>query len=45
MIGILKGLTRSLEDESTFDDDEVESLFIHVKTGMQPLADVKQKGV
>lgn len=45
IVGILKGLSWSLEDECTLDRDEIEGLFIRVKTGMQPMQDVKHKAV
>jgi hypothetical protein len=35
----------SLEDRNSLDDDQVEGLFIRVKTGMQPMQDVKHKGI
>jgi DNA-dependent protein kinase catalytic subunit len=45
IVGIIKGLSASLFDECTLEEDEVEGLFIRVKTGMQPMADVKHKGI
>ena len=32
-------------DECTLEEDEIEGLFIRVKTGMQPMVDVRHKGV
>lgn len=45
IIGVLKGLTLSLEDECTLAPEEVEGLFIRIKTAMQQIPDVRQKGV
>ena len=44
-MGIIKGLSLSLDDECTLEEDEIEGLFIRVKTGMQPMTDVKHKGI
>ena len=41
IIGLLKGLSLSLEDECTLDHDEIEGLFIRIKTAMQQIPDVK----
>ena len=45
MKGVLKGINLSLDDGCTYDDDEIELLFINLKTGMQPLTDVKNKNI
>ena len=45
IVGIMKGLSLSLEDGCTLEEEEVEGLFIRVKTGMQPVTDVKHKGI
>jgi len=45
IIGIIKGLSSSFDDECTLEDDEVEGLFIRVKTGMQPMQDIRHKGI
>ena len=45
IVGVLKGLSHSLEDDCTLDDDELHGLFIRVKTGMQPMQDIRQKAV
>jgi len=45
IIGVLKGLTLSLEDDCTLEPEEVEGLFIRIKTAMQQIPDVRQKGV
>ena len=45
IIGVIKGLSLSLEHECTLTEEELEGLFIRVKTAMQPIPDVRQKGV
>jgi len=45
IIGILKGLRLSLDDQCTFDDQEIEQLFIRIKTGMITFPEIKQKGI
>jgi hypothetical protein len=45
IIGIIKGLSLSLDDSCTLEEDEVEGLFVRIKTGMQPMEDIKHKGV
>ena len=45
IIGVIKGLSFSLEDHCTLEEDEIEGLFVRIKTAMQPIPDVRQKGV
>lgn len=45
IIGIITGLSFSLETGCTLRSDEIEGLFVRIKTGMQPIADVRQKGI
>lgn len=45
IIGVMKGLNMSLEDDCTLDAEEVSGLFIRLKTAMQQIPDVRQKGV
>lgn len=45
IIGIITGLSLSLESGCTLTDDEIEGLFVRVKTGMQPIEEIKQRGI
>ena len=45
IIGALKGLNYSMNLDCTLNEDEVDGLFIRVKTAMQQLEDVRNKGV
>jgi hypothetical protein len=45
VVGILHGLRSSLEDGCTLEPDEVQGLFIRLKTGMTQIPDVRRKGV
>ena len=45
IVGIIKGLSQSLEDGCTLDPEEIEGLFVRVKTAMQPIPDLRHKGV
>ena len=45
IVGIIKGLSNSLEDNCTLHNDEIEGLFVRIKTAMQPIPDVRHKGI
>ena len=45
IVGIIKGLSSPLEDGCTLAPEEIEGLFVRVKTAMQPIPDLRHKGV
>ena len=45
IVGIIKGLSHSLEDGCTLDSEEIEGLFVRIKTAMQPIPDLRHKGI
>jgi hypothetical protein len=45
IIGLMKGFTHSFNGQCTLDEDQVDGLFVCLKTSIQPIADMQHKGV
>ncbi|CDW71353.1 dna-dependent protein kinase catalytic subunit [Stylonychia lemnae] len=45
IIGMLKGFTHSLVGECTLDQDQLDALYVCLKTAIQPILDMQHKGV
>lgn len=45
IIGIMKGFQHSLARDNTLDEEQIDGLFVCLKTAIQPIEDVNLKGV